>query len=193
MLHVGNWWNNGNTSLRWYEWENITIYVNFNADFYETGSPIEDNVSWGHLNFEIIKVGNSTPIIQGQFIAVDDGVYQATINLSMQIQSITSENYQIIMLGMAQDIQNASLSINLNVIAKKDIIMTEKFNLKSAKATGRGMGKGGPRQRTFGTDYCYCPSCGKKVKHVRGVPCADKKCTDCDVALTGVKPKSKKK
>ncbi|MHA1298351.1 MAG: hypothetical protein ACTSO9_02790 [Candidatus Helarchaeota archaeon] len=120
-LHVGDWWINTNTSIKWFEYENITINMIFKADFYDTGSPVQDNVTWGTLFYEIIKQGETTPAIQGQFINVGEGLYQATINLSMNIQSKTSENYIINITGTATDIQNATTSIDLNVRAKKDL------------------------------------------------------------------------
>ncbi|MHA1379213.1 MAG: hypothetical protein ACTSRG_12595 [Candidatus Helarchaeota archaeon] len=120
-LQTGNWWINSNTSLKWYELENITINIIFKADFYDSGSPVEGNVSWGRIYYEIIKVGETTPRLQGEFINLGDGIYQATVNLSMAIQSTTSENYRINVTGVALDIQNSSLSINLEVMAKKDL------------------------------------------------------------------------
>lgn len=35
---------------------------------------------------------------------------------------------------------------------------------------GAGMGPGG---------FCVCPSCGEKVKHQRGMPCAETTCPKC--------------
>ncbi len=32
-------------------------------------------------------------------------------------------------------------------------------------------------------DFCYCPACGYKKKHERGVPCATLKCLNCDTTL----------
>ncbi|MFX0141071.1 MAG: hypothetical protein ACFFDN_45960, partial [Candidatus Hodarchaeota archaeon] len=123
ILHVGNWWRAQNTSLQWYEWENITIYINFKADFYDTGVPVENNVSWGNMFYELSKVGEATPVLQGQFLNLGGGIYEATINLSMQIRSKTSENYKINITGVALDIQNATIEIDLNVMAKKDIFI----------------------------------------------------------------------
>ncbi|MFW5868658.1 MAG: hypothetical protein ACOCX2_12625 [Armatimonadota bacterium] len=31
---------------------------------------------------------------------------------------------------------------------------------------------------------CVCPNCGKKVPHVRGTPCYQRKCPECGAALT---------
>ncbi|NVM04982.1 MAG: hypothetical protein HWN67_21855, partial [Candidatus Helarchaeota archaeon] len=123
ILHVGNWWRAQNSSLKWFEWENITIYLNFKADFYDTGVPIEGNVSWGNLYYEIIKVGELTPVLQGQFLNLGGGIYEATINLSMPIQSKTSENYKINITGVALDIQNVTTEIDLKVVAKKEIFI----------------------------------------------------------------------
>ncbi len=38
---------------------------------------------------------------------------------------------------------------------------------------GRGRGFGGP------PEYCKCPNCGHKLKHVRGIPCIKTKCPSC--------------
>lgn len=56
------------------------------------------------------------------------------------------------------------------------------------KATGKGMGQGNQRQGTGGTDKCYCPECGYKTDHKRGVPCNEKTCPECGNAMTGVSP-----
>jgi len=57
---------------------------------------------------------------------------------------------------------------------------------KSAAATGKGLGVGGPRQRTGGTDICTCPVCGAKAPHPRGVPCSAITCPKCGSPMTGV-------
>ena len=51
--------------------------------------------------------------------------------------------------------------------------------------TGKGQGVGGPRQRTFGTDACVCPSCGKTVKHQRGLACTALACPKCGTKMVG--------
>jgi len=53
------------------------------------------------------------------------------------------------------------------------------------KARGDGQGQGGQRQGDGGATKCVCPSCGKEFTHEKGVPCNDKKCPDCVVALVG--------
>ena len=62
--------------------------------------------------------------------------------------------------------------------------------LKEAEATGLGMGVGGERQGTGGTDTCTCPKCGATTTHARGVPCAQTKCPKCGALMTGVAPKA---
>jgi len=52
-------------------------------------------------------------------------------------------------------------------------------------ATGKGMGVGGPRQGTGGTDTCVCPKCGNEESHERGIPCKEKKCPKCGTLMTG--------
>ncbi len=123
ILHTGNWWKNQNTSLQWFECENITIYINFKADFYDTGVPIVGNVSWGNLYYEITKVGEVIPVLQGQFLNLGGGIYEAIINLSMPIRSKTSENYNLSITGVALDVQNVTTEIDLKVIAKKEILI----------------------------------------------------------------------
>jgi hypothetical protein len=47
----------------------------------------------------------------------------------------------------------------------------------------RGLGRmGGPSSGGPGSD-CVCPQCGHKEPHERGIPCAQKKCPNCDVAM----------
>ena len=43
------------------------------------------------------------------------------------------------------------------------------------RGSGYGVGPGGE---------CYCPNCGYKVSHERGVPCFNKKCPKCGSAMT---------
>lgn len=121
ILHTGVWWQNQNNSLRWFESENISININFEANFYDTGVPIEGNVNWGNVYYEIIKKLDNNTVLQGQFLNLGSGIYQTTINLSMAVQSKTSEDYTLRLKGEAIDIQNATLEIDLSVIAKKDI------------------------------------------------------------------------
>ncbi|MCF7862282.1 DUF134 domain-containing protein [Candidatus Woesearchaeota archaeon] len=48
----------------------------------------------------------------------------------------------------------------------------------------RGMGR---RRGPYGagsTDYCICPKCGKRVPHIRGEPCNQRKCNECDTLMT---------
>lgn len=53
-------------------------------------------------------------------------------------------------------------------------------------ATGEGMGVGNLPQGNGGTDWCYCPECGNKEPHKRGVPCIEKECPECGSEMTGV-------
>ncbi|KQC07333.1 MAG: hypothetical protein APR54_06145 [Candidatus Cloacimonas sp. SDB] len=50
--------------------------------------------------------------------------------------------------------------------------------------SGRGLGRGGGRDRNSGGGYsvggnCICAKCGRKVPHKQGIPCTDLKCPDC--------------
>ena len=56
--------------------------------------------------------------------------------------------------------------------------------------TGRGMGKGGGRGRMGGNRQgagpggnCICPSCGTKVIHQAGTPCASMNCSKCGIRM----------
>lgn len=40
---------------------------------------------------------------------------------------------------------------------------------------GGGMGPGG---------NCICPSCGEKIEHQQGIPCAQEKCPKCGSPMT---------
>lgn len=31
--------------------------------------------------------------------------------------------------------------------------------------------------------YCICPKCSTRTKHWRGIPCQDKRCTNCGAKL----------
>lgn len=55
----------------------------------------------------------------------------------------------------------------------------------TGQAPGEGKGVGGPDQGIGGTDTCVCPECGHKTEHIRGQPCADMTCPECDTRLIG--------
>ena len=57
-------------------------------------------------------------------------------------------------------------------------------NVRDAKR-GDGKGTGGPLQEDGGADTCVCSKCGYKKLHKKGIPCADLKCPECDIALSG--------
>jgi len=55
---------------------------------------------------------------------------------------------------------------------------------------GRGMGRGGGRGRMGGSRLgagpggnCICPSCGTKVAHQAGTPCASMNCPKCGIRM----------
>src|SRR3972149_6013112 len=49
---------------------------------------------------------------------------------------------------------------------------------------GQGAGRvGGPSAAGPG-GFCVCPRCGRKEPHERGVPCMQKQCPACGVAMT---------
>jgi Pyruvate/2-oxoacid:ferredoxin oxidoreductase delta subunit len=52
--------------------------------------------------------------------------------------------------------------------------------------SGKGMGRGRGRLRGYGlgpAGYCFCPQCGIKVSHQRGVPCNQERCPKCNGRL----------
>jgi hypothetical protein len=55
----------------------------------------------------------------------------------------------------------------------------------------RGPGRGGQRLGRMGGSLaagpggsCVCPRCGRQEPHERGIPCAQKQCPTCGVAMT---------
>ena len=49
---------------------------------------------------------------------------------------------------------------------------------------GRGMGRGaGNRQGAGSGGNCVCPSCGTKVAHQAGIPCASMNCPKCGIRM----------
>ena len=58
---------------------------------------------------------------------------------------------------------------------------TGPFGQNSTAGRGRGMG----RPSAAGPDgTCICPKCGHEETHIRGTPCANKKCPDCGSMMT---------
>jgi hypothetical protein len=55
------------------------------------------------------------------------------------------------------------------------------------RGVGRGMGRGlrAAGSGLGGTKECICPKCGYKEPHVRGVPCSEKKCPECETPMRG--------
>lgn len=54
--------------------------------------------------------------------------------------------------------------------------------LGGGPGTGRGMGRGrgdGNRPGAGPGGYCLCPSCGTKISHQAGTPCASVNCPKC--------------
>ncbi len=48
---------------------------------------------------------------------------------------------------------------------------------------GRGQGQGGGRGRGRIDGMCVCPKCGYSTEHVRGMPCFEKRCPNCNIPL----------
>ncbi len=55
---------------------------------------------------------------------------------------------------------------------------------------GKGMGRGGGRGRMGGNrpgagpgGNCICPSCGAKIPHQAGTPCASMNCPKCGMRM----------
>ncbi len=58
------------------------------------------------------------------------------------------------------------------------------------RGRGRGGGRGGGRGRMGGNrpgagpgGNCICPSCGTKVRHQAGIPCASMNCPKCGISM----------
>lgn len=49
---------------------------------------------------------------------------------------------------------------------------------------GRGRGQGFGRNQGFEPGTCVCPKCGHEENHVRGQPCNQKKCPECETIMT---------
>lgn len=65
---------------------------------------------------------------------------------------------------------------------------TRQFDNLYEEIIGRKKGKGigNERQQDGGVYKCICPKCKKEYDHMRGEPCVDKKCDDCDINLVGI-------
>lgn len=48
---------------------------------------------------------------------------------------------------------------------------------------GRGQGRGNNPVVGDNTGYCECPKCGHREAHERGIPCFQKQCPNCKVAM----------
>jgi len=53
--------------------------------------------------------------------------------------------------------------------------------------SGRGRGMGGGQGLGPGGE-CVCPGCGHKIPHLRGSPCFEVKCPECNTYMTRAKP-----
>jgi hypothetical protein len=54
---------------------------------------------------------------------------------------------------------------------------------KAREAGGRGR-RGAIQQNIAGPrGFCVCPSCGKKIPHVRGQPCSQVTCPQCGTGM----------
>ena len=56
---------------------------------------------------------------------------------------------------------------------------------KALRLRSGGQGQGKARRGDAGADACVCPECGRRFKHKRGKPCAERRCPDCEVPLQG--------
>ncbi|MHA1835691.1 MAG: hypothetical protein ACTSYQ_01995 [Candidatus Odinarchaeia archaeon] len=50
---------------------------------------------------------------------------------------------------------------------------------------GGGQGVGGPRRGLGGREFCVCPKCGYRIPHIKGQPCIQVKCPNCDIPMVG--------
>lgn len=71
-------------------------------------------------------------------------------------------------------------------MSEEDLKQTQKESGSLEEARGDGRGVGGPRQGIGPARACKCPKCGKEYSKEVNVPCANKTCPDCGVALVGV-------
>jgi predicted Fe-Mo cluster-binding NifX family protein len=76
-------------------------------------------------------------------------------------------------------------------IDREEYLMNGKRRGGMGQGGGRGQGRGGQRPVRMGgsfaggpTGYCVCPRCGQRVQHERGLPCLERKCPKCGIAMT---------
>ena len=60
-----------------------------------------------------------------------------------------------------------------------------KFKMMQQRGLGRGQERGRGQGRGFGgpASICVCPKCGYKEEKQRGVPCAGRKCPECNTLM----------
>jgi hypothetical protein len=53
----------------------------------------------------------------------------------------------------------------------------------AGRGAGRGPGRMGGSKAAGPGGYCVCPSCGHREPHEVGVPCYQKKCSQCGTQM----------
>ena len=77
--------------------------------------------------------------------------------------------------------------------AKASIEISESSEEVTEAARGKGKGRNGKPQGDGGADKCVCSKCGYEASHEKGIPCNEKKCPKCGIALVGKNKEAKKK